>query len=151
MYFSDETCQASRKLTEQWQANVRQTPATKPDWKNRFSTVSDLDIKRLYTPEDLQSMDFARDIGAPGEFPIFAATRSPATADSPGLSECSPAWEAPRTPTPAGICSCGRDRPAFPPPSTFPRSWGMTATRPRPWARSANAAWPSTAWRIFWR
>ena len=71
MYFSDETCQASRKLTEQWQANVRQTPATKPDWKNRFSTVSDLDIKRLYTPEDLQSMDFARDIGAPGEFPYL--------------------------------------------------------------------------------
>ena len=64
MYFSDETQKASRQLTEQWQKNVQNTLKTKPDWKNRFSTVSDLDIKRLYTPEDLQNMDFARDIGA---------------------------------------------------------------------------------------
>ncbi|HPV73147.1 MAG TPA: methylmalonyl-CoA mutase family protein [Smithellaceae bacterium] len=71
MYFSDETQKASRKLTEQWQANVQNTLKTKPDWKNRFSTVSDLDIKRLYTPEDLQNTDFARDIGAPGEFPYL--------------------------------------------------------------------------------
>ena len=71
MYFSDETQKASRKLTEQWQANVQNTLKTNPDWKNRFSTVSDLDIKRLYTPEDLQNTDFARDIGAPGEFPYL--------------------------------------------------------------------------------
>ena len=71
MYFSDETQKASRKLTEQWQANVQNTLKTNPDWKNRFSTVSDLDIKRLYAPEDLQNMDFARDIGAPGEFPYL--------------------------------------------------------------------------------
>ena len=71
MYFSDETQKASRKLTEQWQANVQNTLKTNPDWKNRFSTVSDLDIKRLYAPEDLQKMDFARDIGAPGEFPYL--------------------------------------------------------------------------------
>jgi len=71
LYFSDETQKASRKLTEQWQANVQNTLKTNPDWKNRFSTVSDLDIKRLYTPEDLQNTDFARDIGAPGEFPYL--------------------------------------------------------------------------------
>ena len=71
MYFSDETQKASRKLSEQWQANVQNTLKTNPDWKNRFSTVSDLDIKRLYTPEDLQNTDFARDIGAPGEFPYL--------------------------------------------------------------------------------
>jgi len=71
LYFADETQKASRKLTEQWQANVQNTLKTNPDWKNRFSTVSDLDIKRLYTPEDLQNTDFARDIGAPGEFPYL--------------------------------------------------------------------------------
>ncbi len=71
MYFSDETQKASRQLTEQWQKNVQNTVNTNPNWKNRFSTVSDLDIKRLYAPEDLQNMDFARDIGAPGEFPYL--------------------------------------------------------------------------------
>ncbi|MEN6639438.1 MAG: methylmalonyl-CoA mutase family protein [Smithella sp.] len=71
MYFSDETQKKSRKLTEKWQADVQNTLKTNPDWKNRFSTVSDLDIKRLYTPEDLQNMDVARDIGAPGAFPYL--------------------------------------------------------------------------------
>jgi len=71
LYFSDETQKKSRKLTEKWQADVQNTLKTNPDWKNRFSTVSDLDIKRLYTPEDLQNMDVARDIGAPGAFPYL--------------------------------------------------------------------------------
>ena len=71
MYFSDETQKKSRKLTEKWQADVQNILKTNPDWKNRFSTVSDLDIKRLYTPEDLQNMDVARDIGAPGAFPYL--------------------------------------------------------------------------------
>ena len=67
MYFSDETQKKSRKLIEKWQADVQNTLKTNPDWKNRFLTVSDLDIKRLYTPEDLQNMDFSGDIGAPGD------------------------------------------------------------------------------------
>jgi methylmalonyl-CoA mutase N-terminal domain/subunit len=71
LYFSDETQKKSRKLTEKWQADVQNILKTNPDWKNRFSTVSDLDIKRLYTPEDLQNMDVARDIGAPGAFPYL--------------------------------------------------------------------------------
>jgi methylmalonyl-CoA mutase, N-terminal domain len=35
----------------------------------RFSTISDLEIKRLYTADDLAGDDPARDLGAPGEFP----------------------------------------------------------------------------------
>jgi methylmalonyl-CoA mutase N-terminal domain/subunit len=37
---------------------------------SRFSTISDLEIKRLYTAEDLAGHDPARDLGAPGEFPF---------------------------------------------------------------------------------
>ncbi|HEV2358174.1 MAG TPA: methylmalonyl-CoA mutase family protein, partial [bacterium] len=36
----------------------------------RFSTISDLEIKRLYTPDDLAADDPARDLGPPGEFPF---------------------------------------------------------------------------------
>ncbi len=71
MYFSDETQKASQRLTEKWQTEVQKTLKSNPDRKDRFSTVSDLDIKRLYTPEDLKDMDFCRDIGAPGEFPYL--------------------------------------------------------------------------------
>ena len=37
---------------------------------SRFSTISDLEITRLYTAEDLAGHDPARDLGAPGEFPF---------------------------------------------------------------------------------
>ena len=66
LYFSDETQKTSRELTEKWQNEVQKALKSNPDQKDRFSTVSDLDIKRLYTPEDLKDMNFARDIGAPG-------------------------------------------------------------------------------------
>jgi methylmalonyl-CoA mutase N-terminal domain/subunit len=71
LYFSDETQKTSRQLTEKWQGDVQKSLKTNPDQKERFATVSDLDIKRLYTPEDLKDMDFARDISVPGEFPYL--------------------------------------------------------------------------------
>ncbi len=71
MYFSDKTHQASQAANDQWQADVQKALKSNPDQKNRFSTVSDLDIRRLYTPEDIKDMDFSRDIGAPGQFPYL--------------------------------------------------------------------------------
>ncbi|MBP9010393.1 MAG: methylmalonyl-CoA mutase family protein [Syntrophaceae bacterium] len=62
---------ASSYLTGKWENNAEKTLADNPDQKERFSTVSDLEIKRLYTPEDINNMDFARDIGVPGEFPYL--------------------------------------------------------------------------------
>jgi methylmalonyl-CoA mutase N-terminal domain/subunit len=35
----------------------------------RFSTLSDMEIEPLYTPEDQNGRDYARDIGLPGEYP----------------------------------------------------------------------------------
>ena len=71
MHFSDKTIKASSYLTGKWENNAEKTLADNPDQKERFSTVSDLEIKRLYTPEDINNMDFARDIGVPGEFPYL--------------------------------------------------------------------------------
>ncbi|MFC2122840.1 methylmalonyl-CoA mutase [Bacteroidota bacterium] len=36
----------------------------------RFSTVSDLEIKNLYTPEDIRDFNYEADIGSPGEYPF---------------------------------------------------------------------------------
>jgi methylmalonyl-CoA mutase N-terminal domain/subunit len=35
----------------------------------RFSTISDMEVEPLYTPEDCNGTDYARDIGFPGEYP----------------------------------------------------------------------------------
>jgi methylmalonyl-CoA mutase N-terminal domain/subunit len=38
--------------------------------KSRFITVSNHQIKRLYTPEDIKDLDYERDLGSPGEYPF---------------------------------------------------------------------------------
>jgi methylmalonyl-CoA mutase N-terminal domain/subunit len=71
-----ETLEQSARLTRQWEDEVRRSVAENPDQKARWSTVSDLEIKRLYTPEDIQAMDFARDIGVPGEYPFLRGNQA---------------------------------------------------------------------------
>jgi methylmalonyl-CoA mutase, N-terminal domain len=76
VYFSKDTLNQSKELSGKWEAEVRRTVERTPDQKDRWSTVSDLEIKRLYTPEDIGEMDFARDIGAPGEFPFLRGNQA---------------------------------------------------------------------------
>ncbi len=44
--------------------------AENPERLSRFSTVSDLEIQPLYTPESLPQADFLRDLGFPGQCPF---------------------------------------------------------------------------------
>jgi methylmalonyl-CoA mutase N-terminal domain/subunit len=55
---------------ESWEKECYQ-PSLKqgPERVARFSTVSDLEIKKLYTPEDISRVDFLRDIGFPSQYP----------------------------------------------------------------------------------
>jgi methylmalonyl-CoA mutase N-terminal domain/subunit len=75
-YFSKETLNQSTELTRTWEEEVRRSAETAADRNSRRSTVSDLEIKRLYTPEDIAQMDFARDIGVPGAFPFLRGNQS---------------------------------------------------------------------------
>jgi len=71
VYFSKEMQEASLKLTTKWKKEVEKTLKNNPDQKERFSTVSDMEIKRLYTPEDIKDTNFAEDISVPGQFPYL--------------------------------------------------------------------------------
>ncbi len=54
-----------------WEATtLRETLARQPERTPRFSTVSDLEIARLYGPDDIAALDAARDLGLPGEYPF---------------------------------------------------------------------------------
>jgi len=68
--FTEETLRQVRQGKEEWQKEVDETIIQKPERKERFSTVSDVEIKRIYTPEDIKGLDFERDIGYPGLFPF---------------------------------------------------------------------------------
>src|SRR3990172_1076698 len=55
---------------QRWEREVLE-PALKkaPERDVRFTTVSGRPIGRLYTAEDIESLDYARDLNNPGEFP----------------------------------------------------------------------------------
>jgi len=60
-----------RAARKRWERGpLRDAMARQPERAERFSTVSDLEIGRLYGPEDLASHDPARDVGLPGEYPF---------------------------------------------------------------------------------
>jgi methylmalonyl-CoA mutase N-terminal domain/subunit len=54
---------------EKWREKTEEAFSSRPERLRRFSTVSDREIDRIYTPADVRSQDFERDIGFPGEYP----------------------------------------------------------------------------------
>ncbi|RKO67396.1 acyl-CoA mutase large subunit family protein [Desulfofundulus salinus] len=51
---------------EKWRENRCQMK----DRDFRFETVSGMEVKDLYTPLDIEDLDYARDLGFPGEYPF---------------------------------------------------------------------------------
>jgi methylmalonyl-CoA mutase N-terminal domain/subunit len=53
-----------------WMEDLSKVLCESPERLPRFTTVSDLEIKGLYTPEDTKDIDYSRDIGFPGVYPF---------------------------------------------------------------------------------
>jgi len=53
-----------------WLEDLAQILQETPERLPRFSTVSDLEIKGLYTPEDIKDITYSSDIGFPGAYPF---------------------------------------------------------------------------------
>ncbi|MGM0540785.1 MAG: methylmalonyl-CoA mutase family protein, partial [Thermodesulfobacteriota bacterium] len=70
MYFAKEVLDRCSDLRTQWEDEVRRLINKKGERKEVFTTVSNHEIKRLYTPEDIADLDFERDIGFPAQFPF---------------------------------------------------------------------------------
>jgi len=68
--FTEETLRQVRQGKERWQKEVDEAIAQKSERRERFSTISDMEIERIYTPEEIKDLDFERDIGYPGIFPF---------------------------------------------------------------------------------
>ncbi len=67
--FSDKTTKEARQEMERWEEEVGKS-ANDFSVKRRFSTVSDLAIDPIYTPENIKDLDFADSIGYPGGYPF---------------------------------------------------------------------------------
>jgi len=65
-----EELERHRRARRRWEDGpLADAVSRQPERSARFTTVSDLEIGRLYGPEDLASWDPARDLGRPGEYP----------------------------------------------------------------------------------
>ena len=54
----------------EWSKKLDEIFSAHPERLERFSTVSDKEIERIYTPVDVKVQDFMRDIGFPGQYPF---------------------------------------------------------------------------------
>lgn len=68
--FSDKTLAQARQGMKNWFETINKSKSDDVSVNKRFSTISDLEVKPIYTPEDIKDLDFASDIGYPGEYPF---------------------------------------------------------------------------------
>jgi len=60
-----------KRARRRWERRtLAESLARQPERAARFTTMSDLEIGRLYGPEDLAAQDPLRDLGFPGEYPF---------------------------------------------------------------------------------
>jgi methylmalonyl-CoA mutase N-terminal domain/subunit len=67
-----------KKMDELKKERVRWEQTTLPNWtkqcserKREFRNTSNMPIKRLYTPEDVEEIEYVQDLGFPGEYPFL--------------------------------------------------------------------------------
>ena len=69
--FDEEDLAAIRESHEDWEHNsLDPVLDAYGERQDRFATVSNLGVDRLYTPEDVANIDYEEDIGFPGEPPF---------------------------------------------------------------------------------
>ncbi|MEW6057592.1 MAG: methylmalonyl-CoA mutase family protein [Bdellovibrionota bacterium] len=54
---------------EKWKKKLADHERKNPPLKKRFSTLSDMEVPLMCTPEEMKDFDYTRDLGFPGEFP----------------------------------------------------------------------------------
>jgi methylmalonyl-CoA mutase N-terminal domain/subunit len=59
-----------KELKEQWEQSVEKALSKFPERKEAFKTTSEIEIKRLYSPDDIQGKDYADEVGFPGLYPF---------------------------------------------------------------------------------
>ena len=68
--FKEDKLKKVEEEKKRWTEDLSKILCETPERLPRFTTVSDLEIKGLYTPEDTKDLDYSRDIGFPGVYPF---------------------------------------------------------------------------------
>ncbi len=69
--FDDKKMREIEECRKRWEDGpLAKTINRFPEMKEEFKTLSGTPVDRTYTPEHIADMDYARDLGFPGEFPF---------------------------------------------------------------------------------
>jgi len=68
--FKEDKLKKVEEEKKRWIEDLSKILCETPERLPRFTTVSDLEIKGLYTPEDTKDLDYSSDIGFPGVYPF---------------------------------------------------------------------------------
>jgi len=68
--FKEDRLKRIEEEKKKWIEDLSKILCETPERLPRFTTVSDLEIKGLYTPEDIKDIDYSGDIGFPGVYPF---------------------------------------------------------------------------------
>ena len=75
--FDEEQLQRLRQTLKRWtDTTLKKTLEKRPERMKKFMTTSSVPVNRLYTPLDIEEMDYERDLGMPGEFPYTRGVHS---------------------------------------------------------------------------
>ncbi len=65
-----------KKQLELWEKETyRPAVEKRPERRETFTTISGQEVKPLYTPADVEGLDYGADLGFPGEFPYTRGVR----------------------------------------------------------------------------
>jgi len=60
-----------KEATKKWEAEkVEKSIAKFPERKEKFEFTSGIETKRIYTPADIEDIDYGEDLGMPGQYPF---------------------------------------------------------------------------------
>jgi methylmalonyl-CoA mutase N-terminal domain/subunit len=65
----DLVAERSTAARQRWEAAKREVEDRRAPWKEDFTTVSNMEVPHLVTPEQVADLDPVDDVGVPGEFP----------------------------------------------------------------------------------
>ncbi len=69
--FDNEKLEKISDAKKEWENSTLSKAISRfPERKEKFTTGSGLEVKRLYTPEDIKDLDYNEDLGYPGQYPF---------------------------------------------------------------------------------
>ncbi|HZK33548.1 MAG TPA: methylmalonyl-CoA mutase family protein [Tissierellaceae bacterium] len=69
--FDDNKINKIKSSSEKWEKEIVEKAINRfPERKKKFTTGSNTEVERLYTPLDIDDMEYEKDLGYPGEYPF---------------------------------------------------------------------------------